>query len=96
MKPSEALLKHRSEVLALVAKYPVANPRVFGSVVHGTDQEGSDLDILVDSLPNTNLFHLGGLQDRLQTLLNIPVDLVTPFDLPASFRVNVLHEAKPI
>lgn len=96
MKPSEALLKHRAEILALASNYPVKNPRVFGSVVHGTDQEGSDLDILVDSLPNTNLFHLGGLQDRLQTMLGIPVDLVTPFDLPTSFRSIVLSEARPI
>ena len=96
MKPSELLIKHRSDILALTSQYPVANPRVFGSVVHGTDEEGSDLDILVDSLPNTNLFHLGGLQDGLETLLGISVDLVTPFDLPASFRADVLNEARPI
>jgi predicted nucleotidyltransferase len=26
-------------------------PRVFGSVLHGTDRDGSDLDLLVDACP---------------------------------------------
>jgi len=30
-----------------------------GSVLSGRDQEGSDLDLLVDALPGTTLFDLG-------------------------------------
>ena len=47
MRPSEALAKYRDEVLAIIARYPVTNPRVFGSTARGEDVEGSDLDILV-------------------------------------------------
>jgi uncharacterized protein len=77
-------------------RYRTTNPRVFGSVVHGTDQEGSDIDLLVDALPGTTLFDLGGLQDELETILSARVDLLTPADLPAKFRAKVLSEAQPI
>ena len=62
------------------------NPRIFGSVLHGEDTEGSDLDLLVDTLPGTTLFDLGGLQIELEELLGIPLDLLTPGDLPKKFR----------
>jgi predicted nucleotidyltransferase len=29
-------------------------------------------------------------------MLGVPVDLLTPGDLPAKFRDKVLHEARPI
>jgi predicted nucleotidyltransferase len=43
-----------------VERFPTSNPRVFGSVLHGTDQNGSDIDLLVDALPGATLFDLGG------------------------------------
>jgi predicted nucleotidyltransferase len=58
--------------------------------------EGSDLDILVDPLPGASLFDLGGLQVDLEELLGVPVDLVTPGDLPEKFRSQVLTEAQKI
>jgi len=58
--------------------------------------EGSDLDLLVDALPGATLFDLGGLQVELEALLGICVDLLTPSDLPASFRAQVLAEAQPV
>ncbi|WP_206064858.1 nucleotidyltransferase family protein [Nitratireductor mangrovi] len=42
MRPSEALARHRDEALAIIAKYPVANPRLFGSTARGEDRPGSD------------------------------------------------------
>jgi len=65
-------------------------------VLRGTDQEGGDLDLLVDPLPGTTLFDLGGLHYELESLLGIPVDLLTPADLPAKFRARVLAEARPV
>ena len=56
MKPSEALNRHRVDIRRIVAANKAVNPRVFGSVVRGEDAEGSDLDILVDPLPETSLF----------------------------------------
>jgi len=96
MRPSVVLDMNRAAVREATRRFHAANPRVFGSVVHGTDQDGSDLDILVDALPGATLFDLGGLQDELETLLGLPVDLLTPTDLPAAFRAKVLAEARPV
>ncbi len=96
MRPSFALDLKRSAVREAASRFPVANPRVFGSVLRGTDQDGSDLDLLVDALPGATLFDLGGLQVELESLLGIHVDLLTPADLPARFRAKVLAEAQPV
>lgn len=96
MRPSVVLTLKRSAVRAAVSRYRAANPRVFGSVLHGTDKIGSDVDILVDALPGATLFDLGGLQEELTTLLGVDVDLLTPGDLPPRLRARVLAEAQPI
>lgn len=96
MKPSKALQIHRDEVRQLVQRNRAHNPRVFGSVLHGRDTDQSDLDILVDPLPGATLFDLGGLQVALQELLGVPVDLLTPGDLPRRSREQVLSEAIPV
>jgi predicted nucleotidyltransferase len=96
MKPSAALAHKRAAVREAVLRFRTTNPRIFGSVVHGTDQDGSDLDVLVDALPGATLFDLGGLQVELQELLGVSVDLVTPADLPLKFRQRVLAEALPV
>jgi len=96
MKPSTSLELQRSAVRDAVSRFRTANPRVFGSIVHGNDKDGSDLDLLVDTLPGTTLFDLGGLQVELETLLGVPVDVRTPGDLPLRFRAQVLAEAMPV
>lgn len=96
MKPSMALHLKRNAIRDVAARFRTANPRIFGSVLHGTDEDGSDLDLLVDALPGTTLFDLGGLQVELEELLGVPVDLLTPGDLPAKFRDKVIAEAKPV
>lgn len=96
MRPSVALDMQRKAVRAAVGRFRTANPRVFGSVLHGTDHDGSDLDLLVDALPGLTLFDLGDLQEELQALLGVDVDLLTPGDLPPKFRAKVLEEARPV
>ena len=96
MKPSHALHQNRGAVLEAARRLHVSNPRVFGSVLRGTDDDDSDLDLLVDPSPETTLFDLGGLQAELEALLGVPVDVLTPGDLPARFRAQVLAEARPV
>ncbi|MEQ1888930.1 MAG: nucleotidyltransferase domain-containing protein [Alphaproteobacteria bacterium] len=96
MKPSLALEAFRPAVRAMALRFKSANPRVFGSVLRGDDLDGSDLDLLVDPLPGATLFDLGGLQIELQEMLGVPVDLLTPGDLPPKFRNEILSEAKPV
>ncbi|MES1993779.1 MAG: nucleotidyltransferase family protein [Pseudomonadota bacterium] len=96
MKPSVALQTHRAAIRRLVEAHRAHNARVFGSVLQGTDGDGSDLDLLVDALPGATLFDLGGLQVDLEELLGVPVDVLTPGDLPLKFRNQVLAQARPV
>ena len=63
------LRQRKPEILAIAAKYGVGNVRVFGSVRHGEDKDGSDIDLIVDPLPGATLFDLGELQVELEELL---------------------------
>jgi uncharacterized protein len=96
LKPSEALQTHRAAILSVVEAHRATNPRVFGSVLHGSDTESSDLDILVDPTPETTLLDIGAIRHELHKLLGVVVDVVTPNALPASFRATVLAEACPV
>jgi predicted nucleotidyltransferase len=77
MRPSEALAKHRDEVLAIIARYPVSNPRVFGSAARGDDSEGSDLDLLVDRHGTMTFIDLFRLEDEISAVLGCPVEIAT-------------------
>ena len=94
--PSQALRKGRETIRTLAAKHRTLNPRIFGSVLAGQDRVDSDLDVLVETLPETTLFDLGGLQDALEEALGVKVDIKTPFDLPVHIRDDVLRQAVPV
>jgi uncharacterized protein len=96
MKPSLVLEANRDAVRALVAKHRAANPRVFGSVARGEDGEGSDLDLLVDPLPESTWRDQWELQDDLEKLLGVKVDLVTEERLRPRIRAHALAEAEPL
>jgi len=96
MKPSEALAAHRNEIREIVLAHRAVNARVFGSVVHGSDTDESDLDILVDTTPDTTLFDLGAIRYKLRNLLGVQVDVLTPGALPDKFRQTVIAEARPV
>ena len=96
MRPSEVFEKNRALIRELTTRRRTTNPRIFGSVLHGTDSEGSDIDILVDTLPTTTLFDLGGLQIELEESLGVAVQVVTANELSRYFRDQVLAEAKPV
>lgn len=96
MKPSLALQANRLVIRRVVESHRARNARVFGSVLHGNDHEGSDLDILIDPTPDTTLFDIGAIRHELLQLLGVPVDVLTPNALPDSFRAKVLAEARPV
>jgi len=96
MKPSQALDTHRADIRRVVAANHATNVRVFGSVLHQTDTNDSDLDLLVDPTTDTTLLDIARIQRQLQTLLGITVDVLTPKALPKSFRDRVLAEAIPV
>lgn len=95
-KPSAVLNQNRELIRHVVLSHRTNNPRVFGSVIRGTDTESSDLDLLVDPLPGVTLFDLGAIQMELEASLGVSVDVLTPNDLPGKFRDQILGEALPV
>jgi predicted nucleotidyltransferase len=91
MRPSVALDMKRSAVRDATCRFRAANPRVFGSVLHGADE---DLDLLVDALPGATLFDLGGLQVELESMLGIRSRSADACRL--KWRGQVLAEARPV
>jgi len=96
IRPSMVLDQNRDLIRRVVFSHRSSNPRVFGSVIHGTDTETSDLDLLVDPLPGVTLFDLGAIQMELEASLGVSVDVLTPKGLPLKFRDQVLTEAVPV
>lgn len=91
------LIKHKhSQIMAIMQRFPVQNPKVFGSIAKGIDNEQSDLDLLIEPLPQMTMLDLCGLQIELEELLGMHVDILTPRSIPEKFRNQVLAEAKPL
>lgn len=56
MRPAVVLDMKRTAVREAVGRFRTANLRVFGSALHGTDREGSDLDLKLFSCKITTKF----------------------------------------
>lgn len=86
--PTTAVRAHRDELLALAARHGIGEVRVFGSVRHGTDRPGSDLDLLVTAAPGTGLMALSRFALDAEDLLGVPVDVVTEGALRADHPIR--------
>ncbi len=93
MKPSEVLELHRDKIREIVAAHGHTNLRVFGSVARGEDDEGSDIDFLVELSPKSSLFDLSELYYELGALLQVEVDVMADEALPEAIRERVRGEA---
>lgn len=96
MKPSLVLQSNRAAIRSVVERHRACNARVFGSVLHGDDHEGSDMDILIDPTAETTLMDVAKIQVELEKLLGVFVDVLTPQALPDKIRNHVLAEAVPV
>ena len=95
MRPSQALAKNINAVRAIIARYPVANPRIFGSVARGDDHEGSDVDLLVDRKEGLTYFDLAGLAEELEKLIGARFDIATPGAI-RRIEHNIADDLRPI
>jgi uncharacterized protein len=79
-----------AEIWAVIARYPVTNPRIFGSASRGDDIDGSDVDLLVEPTETTTLLDLARLK------LGVSVDIATPKALPDDLAKNVAEDLRPL
>lgn len=93
MRPSLALQVHRNAIREIALRHRVRDVRVFGSALHGSDTEYSDLDLLVEPTAETTLMDIAKIQVEVGRLLHVSVDVLTPNALPDKFREQVMAEA---
>ena len=83
------LRRHHARIKDVAASYGAGNVRIIGSVARGTEQAGSDVDLLLDLPAGLGLFALGRLRSDLEELLHAPVDLVPADGLKAGVRADI-------
>lgn len=85
---------------SVLRTYPVKRAALFGSAARGNMTEQSDIDMLVEFLPDTRGIVFFGLQTDLEDAFGRRVDLLTYDALYREakplFRNAVLHDAKVI
>jgi predicted nucleotidyltransferase len=83
---------HRGELLDVLRRHGVTNAEIFGSVARGDDHEGSDVDLLVDFAPGTDLFDMVHIKTELEETLGVPVDLIPRDGLKDRVRTAAAHD----
>jgi len=93
MTPQEIqqlLSKHRE---SFQFELGISQLSVFGSVARGEAEHGSDVDVLVDFAGEATFDRFMSLKERLETLLGVPVALVTRKALRPALRPRIEEEA---
>jgi predicted nucleotidyltransferase len=96
LRPSAALALHRTEIREVILANRLLNPRIFGSVLHGEDVLGSDLDILVDRCPDASLFDRAEAQRLLEECLGVEVHITVASTVPSEYRASIVDAAQPV
>jgi len=95
----ELLRARRNELQMVLDQYHAVNPRIFGSVARGEAGPHSDIDLLVDLLPDdehSELVRVGGLRAGLRRVLEHDVDVVAPQLLKSRVSATALKDAVPL
>jgi len=94
MAPTLAIDADR--LAAFCRRHAVRRLSLFGSYLRGSQEDDSDIDLLVEFLASATptLLDLAGMEAELSQLLEgRPVDLRTPMELSPRFRDEVLRQA---
>lgn len=68
---------------------------IFGSVARGEETSTGDVDFLVEFEPGSSLFDLRHINDELESLLDVPVDVVSAGGLKTRDD-HIRREAVPL
>ena len=98
MGKQEIKEKVRKAIEQNTYKKDIQKVSLFGSYLHGTAKEDSDVDVLVEFTDDSHisLFDLVGMKYELEDSIGKPVDLLTPESLSRFFRDEVINEAELI
>jgi predicted nucleotidyltransferase len=82
----------KERIVPVLLQHDVARAAIFGSFARGTQEEDSDIDILVEFRGEKSLFDLIELQLELEKMLGRRVDVITYRALNHRIRERVLQE----
>ncbi len=95
MKANKAEIKKRLASLAdVLSLYHVSRIGLFGSFVHGTQSEQSDIDLLVEFREPIDLFAYVNFNDTLSKIMRRKVDMVTLNGIKPAIREKVINEVE--
>lgn len=82
----------------ILVRYRATNPRLFGSVARGEAGPRSDLDVIVDLLPDGGnpLLRVAGIAEELSVLLGHRVDVVADSLLKEGVSKTAAEDAVPV
>jgi predicted nucleotidyltransferase len=89
----ETLKAYRDEIIAIAESCHAPNIRVFGSVARGESTVNSDVDFLIDVVPEQSVLDLIRLIQTLSDLLGCKVDVAQSTALNPLIREEVLKDA---
>lgn len=86
------------QITAFCQQHPIQKLSLFGSILREDFKLESDVDLLVEFIPNSKIsyFDLAGMEIELTRIIGRKVDLRTPNELSQYFRQNVLDAAQLI
>ena len=96
MSVEELMRTHRDAIQRIARKHGVLRVRVFGSTARGEATSESDIDLLVETGPETSAWFPAGLMLDLESLLGRRVEIVTERALRPELRDSVLRDARQI
>ena len=98
MTISHGVILPEAEVAEICRRYQVKELAVFGSAARGQLRPESDIDLLVEFLPEarTSLLRHAAAERELSAVLGRKVDLVSKRALRTALRETVLSEARLI
>lgn len=90
-----ALALRQERVAEILESYGATTPRIFGSVARGDARDESDLDLMVDLIPDAgnDLLRVAGLSEELSELLHVRVDVVAAELLRREVSESALADA---
>jgi len=98
MVKEELTARLRSAVEDSPYRASIRSVALFGSYLHGTATDDSDIDVLIDFDPQATvgLFEFVEIQEQLSEALGRRVDLLTPQSLSKYLRDEVLKQAERV
>ena len=95
---TEVINDIRNKVEPILKRHRIAKAAVFGSYARGEHKKNSDIDILIEYIPETRktYFDIIDLKNELEEVLEKKVDLVTKGVISSLIKEDVLKEMQVI